>query len=300
METNIENDNFIILTISGGVGKNILATALVKSIKKKYPKMNIVVLTAWKEVWLYNPYVYRSYIFGQAPYFYETYIKGKENVKIFNIEPYSTEDYILQKRHLLDIWCSLYDLPSGETPELFFNQREVEYVQNNIIQGTPYMLIQSNGGANDKNKYSWVRDLPISTAQNVVNEMAKNIKVIHVRRDDQLPLQNTTQFKGGLRELFVLIRESSKRLFIDSMCQHAAKALDKSSVVCWVRNNPHVLGWDIHDNIQSDAKEDHNSFDFSLLEPYNIEGDILQCPFKEGSELFDIDEIMQCLTNQKK
>jgi uncharacterized phage-like protein YoqJ len=299
METNIQTDNFIILTISGGVGKNILATALVKSIKNKYPDMNIVVLTAWKEVWLYNPYIYRSYIFGQTPYFYETYIKGKENVKIFNIEPYSTEDYILQKKHLLDIWCDLYDLPKGETPELFFNQREVEYVHNNIIQNTPFMLLQSNGGANEKNKYSWVRDLPTNTAQLIANEMAKNIRVFHVRRDDQITLQNTTQFKGSIRQLFVLIRESNKRLFIDSMCQHAAKALNKSSVVCWVKNNPHVLGWDIHSNIVTDAVAELNTFDFSLLEPYNIEGDIIQCPFKEGSQLFDLDEIMECLNNQK-
>ena len=300
MDTNIQIDNFIILTISGGVGKNILATALVKSIKKKYPKMNIVVLSAWKEVWLYNPYIYRSYVFGQTPYFYETYIKDKENVKIFNIEPYSTEDYILQKKHLLDIWCELYDLPNGETPELFFNQREVEFVKNNMVQNQEYMLIQTNGGSNANNKYSWMRDMPMATAQEIVNEMSKSIKVIHVRRDDQLALQNTTQFKGSLRELFVLIRESSKRLFIDSMCQHAAKALNKSSVVCWVKNNPHVLGWDIHDNVKSDALEEISTFDFSLLEPYNIEGDILQCPYKEGTQLFDLDEIMGCLTNQKK
>jgi len=139
----------------------------------------------------------------------------------------------------------------------------------------------------------------LNTAQFIVNEVAKSMKVIHVRRDEQLPLDNTLQFKGSLRELFVLIRQSTKRLFIDSMCQHAAKALNKSSVVCWVKNNPHVLGWDIHDNVKSDAIEEISTFDFSLLEPYNIEGDILQCPYKEGTQLFDVDEILQCLNKQK-
>jgi DNA mismatch repair ATPase MutL len=38
METQF--DNFIILSISGGIGKNILATAVVKAIKREMPEMN--------------------------------------------------------------------------------------------------------------------------------------------------------------------------------------------------------------------------------------------------------------------
>jgi len=93
-------DNFIIFSISGGAGKNVLATAVVKAIKAKHPEMNIVVLTAWKDVWMYNPNVYRTYNFQNTPYFYENYIKGK-NVKIFSLEPYPPESYILKKEHLI-------------------------------------------------------------------------------------------------------------------------------------------------------------------------------------------------------
>jgi len=96
-------DNFIILSIQGGIGKNIAATALVKALKEKFPEFNLIVLSGWKDVWLYNPYVYRSYTYNNATYFYSNYILGK-NVKIFSLEPYQTEGYILKKEHLLKSW----------------------------------------------------------------------------------------------------------------------------------------------------------------------------------------------------
>ena len=295
----VKTDNFIIISINGGVGKNILATAFVKAVKNQYPEMNIVILSAWKEVWLFNPNVYRCYTFQNSLYFYENFIKEKQNIKIFSIDPYQTESYILKKEHLINIWCNLYGIKfNGEKPELFFNQRETEFVQNNITKNDPILLIQSHGGADANNKHSWMRDLPIGTAQQIVDKFKGEIRIIHVRRDDQLPLQHTEQFKGGLRELFVLIRESKKRLFIDSMCQHAAAALEKPSVVCWVRNAPQVLGYSIHTNIVSDASDELNSLDFSLLEPYDISGNVVQCPFKEGTQLFNLEEIEHSLRNE--
>ena len=291
-------DNFIIFSISGGAGKNILATAVVKAIKAQYPDMNIVVLTAWKDVWMYNPNVYRSYNFQNSPYFYENYIKGK-NVKIFSLEPYQTEEYLLKKEHLIYTWCKLFGIEyNGEQPELFFNQREVEYVQNNYVRNEPILLIQTNGGADANNKYSWMRDIPIGVAQQVAEAFRGEVRLMHLRREEQLPMQNVEQFAGGLREMFILIRESKYRLFNDSVAQHAATALSRKSTVCWVKNDPKVLGYEMHDNIVSDAVEDFNTLDFSLLEPYDITGQIPQCPFKEDTQLFNIEQIVNSIRNQ--
>jgi hypothetical protein len=292
-------DNFIIFSISGGAGKNILATAVVKAMKAQYPEMNIVVLTAWKDVWMYNPYIYRSYNFQNSPYFYENYIKGKSNIKVFSLEPYQTEEYILKKEHLIYTWCNLYGIKyNGEQPELFFNKREIEFVQNTYVRNEPILLIQTNGGADVNNKYSWMRDIPISTAQKIAEEFRGEVRLMHIRREDQLPMQDVEQFSGGLRELFVLIRESKYRLFNDSVAQHASSALGKKSTICWVKNDPQVLGYAIHDNIVSDAVEDFNTLDFSLLEPYDIAGQIPQCPFKEGTELFNVEEIINSIRSQ--
>jgi hypothetical protein len=289
-------DNFIILSIQGGIGKNIAATALVKALKEKFPEFNLIVLSGWKDVWLYNPYVYRSYTYNNATYFYSNYILGK-NVKIFSLEPYQTEGYILKKEHLLKSWFELCGLKyNGEMPELFFNQREIEFVTNNITKKDPILLIQTHGGGQSDIKHSWMRDLPIETAQTVVNHFVGQTRIIHVRRPDQLALENVETFNGSIRELFVLIKQSTHRLFIDSMCQHAAAALGMKSTVAWIRNYPHVLGYELHNNYVADAQDEIDSLDFSLLEPYDISGNIAQCPFKEGTELFNVKNLINSIT----
>ncbi len=295
----MKTDNFVILSINGGIGKNILATAVVKAIKKCNPDMNIIILTAYKDVWLYNPNVYRVYNYGQTPYFYQDYIKDKK-VKIFNIEPYSTSDYILKKKHLIEIWCDLVGVKyNNEKPELFFNQRELDYVKNKIVGDSKILLIQTNGGMQQDVKISWMRDMPLDTAQEVVNKFIGQYRIIHVRRQDQPALNNVEVFNGELRELFSLIKFSDKRLFIDSMCQHISSALGKESTVLWVRNNPEILGYSSNHNIVTKVEDEIDVLSNSLFEPYDITGNIYQCPFKEGTKLFDVDEIVESLNNQK-
>lgn len=256
-------------------------------------------MTAYKDVWINNPSVFRMYTIGQTPYFYENYIKDKKDVKIFSLNPYFTNDYILQKKGLIEIWCDLCGVKyDKELPELFFNQREVEYVQKMYIQNTNILLLQTNGGAQLDVKISWTRDLPLQTAQGVVNHFLNKYRIIHIRRDDQPQLMGVEQFKGGLRELFLLIRFSKKRLFIDSVCQHVASALGKPSTVTWVRTSPEVLGYSMHDNIVTSIEDEINTLSNSVLEPYGIYGNISECPFKEGTVLFDTDEIIQSLINQ--
>lgn len=291
-----QTDHFIILSVSGGIGKNIAATALAKAIKIKYPDYAIVVLTAWKDVWLYNSNVYRSYNFNQAPYFYSNYIKGKD-VKIFSLEPYQTEGYILKKEHLLKSWFELCGLTyNGEMPEIFFNQREIEYVINNITKSDPIFLIQTHGGGQTDIKHSWMRDLPIAIAQDVVNHFTGGCRIIHVRRQDQLALNNVETFVGSIRDLFVTIKVSKYRLFIDSMCQHASAALGLKSTVAWIRNYPHVLGYELHNNYVCDAQDELDTLDFSVLEPYDISGNVIQCPFKEGTQLFNVSNLIKSIT----
>ena len=305
-------DNYLIFTVNGGAGKNVLATAVVKAIKKNKPKTKIIVITAYKEIWMYNPNVYRIYTFGNTPNFYNDYIKDNdENVEICSLEPYSTTDYILKRKSLIEIWCDLVKVPyNNEKPELFFNQREIEFANNQrSLTDRPIMLIQTNGGAPQDMKVSWMRDMPLSNAQEVVQHFTNNVKVIQkygqnfriiqIRRDDQPALQGVEQFKGNLRELMILIKYSEKRLFIDSVCQHIAAALEKPSTVVWVRNNPKVLGYDIHDNIITKAEDEIDTTSDSFLEPYDIQGNVYQCPFREGTKLFETQDLIESLANQK-
>ena len=47
----------IIFQIDGGLGKSIMATAMVKVIKNRYKNSNIVVVTAFPDIFLNNPHI---------------------------------------------------------------------------------------------------------------------------------------------------------------------------------------------------------------------------------------------------
>ncbi len=295
-----KNDKFIIFIVNGGAGKNVLATAVVKAIKSANPDSNIIVLTSYNEIWMHNPNVYRTHVLGQTNYFYNDFIEGKKNVRIMALEPYLTNDYILKQKHLIEIWCDLVGVKfNGEKPELFFNQREIEYCENFYqLKQNPIFLIQTNGGAQQDTKISWVRDMPLSNAQEVVNALKQNYRVIHIRRNDQPEINGIEQFKGGLRDLMILIKYSEKRLFIDSVCQHIASALDKPSTVLWVKNDPTILGYSLHDNMITTVEDEIDILSDSVLEKYDITGNIYQCPYKEGTKLFDSEDILKSINRQ--
>lgn len=293
-------EKYIVFHINGGIGKNIVATGIVKELSIKHPDRKIVVLTAHLEPWLHNPRIHRVYNFDRAPYFYQDYIQDKD-VLVFAQDPYLHQDYIQKKEHLVFTWGMMCGIPNAGAPELFFSKREIEFVQNNLING-PYMVLQTNGGVNPNMKQSWHRDIPLDLAAQIVHRAnGAGMKVIHVRRDDQLAIQGTEQFKGSAREAWLLLKFSNASLLMDSMMQHASAAFSKKSTVLWIGNSPVTLGWGCNDNIVSNMDEDlkKSSAMFSLFEPYNIQGIVHECPFSELSgDLFDVEELWKSLSMQ--
>ena len=95
--------NNVIFQIDGGLGKSIMATAILKVIKKEYKKANIIVITGYPDVFVGNPNVNKVLHQQQAVGLYKSYIENK-NTKVFITDPYSTSDFITESNHLLKIW----------------------------------------------------------------------------------------------------------------------------------------------------------------------------------------------------
>ena len=173
-------DKYAILQIEGGIGKNVMATAVVRAIQKKYPERKIVIISAYSDIWMNNQRVHKVLQFGQISYFYRDYIQNKDSL-VFLQEPYKDNDYIYRKKHLTEIWCELCNVPwDGETPELYFTQLESDFVNTLVNKDRQIFLINAFGGAfGQQHKYSWARDIPPVLAQEIVDEMSKNYKVIN-------------------------------------------------------------------------------------------------------------------------
>ena len=292
-------EKYSIFHIEGGIGKNILATAVVSSLKKSNPDRKIIVVTGWAQVWFNNPNVFRVYPFGNTAHFHTSYIKDKD-VKIYRQDPYFQEDYILKREHLIKIWCDLCGVEyDNSKPQIYLNKLEIEVTKLKMDFSKPIMILHTNGGAdNGKIPYSWFRDLPYTNGVDVVEYFKKDYNIYQVGRENQTLLPNVKRLSLPLRELFCAFLFSQKRLLIDSFSQHLCAAFGLPSTVIWIGNKPNVLGYNIHNNIVCDKQKVNDTYHSSYLEDFDIQGDPIQFPY-DTLKLFDSETIIQSLLTKK-
>ena len=288
----------IILSIEGGIGKSIMATAVCEAIKKQYPNDDLIVLTAYTEVFTCNPNVHKCLNINGLQYFYKDFIEGKE-VKAFLHNPYNETNFIMRNEHLLETWCAMFGIKyNGEMPRLYLTERELSFYSKMFVSDKPIMVMHTNGGAhNQEVKYSWSRDIPYKVAQEVANEFANDYSIFHIRREDQIALQNTIPVQADFRALAVLIQMSEKRMLIDSFAQHTAKALDKDSVVAWIGNTPNQFGYDNNINILANEETAIAELKNSIFSKYQINGNLLEFPYKSENDIFDSEIFINALNS---
>ena len=283
---------FLVFHIEGGIGKNIMATAVVKAIKKQHPDREIIVVSPHSAVWLNNPDVYRVYVMGQTPYFYEDFIKGKDTI-VVKSDPYLHQDYINKKVHCIEAWCLQNDIKyDNEQPFIHLTEQEKSETYGTLVQyDKPLLLIQTSGG-NDQG-YSWVRDMPANLADSLCRELEKKWKILHIRTENQPAIANVEFITSpNIRHIIAAIQYSQGRILIDSLAQHAAKAFDKRSTVLWPVDKVKQLGYPFHDNIISSYKPIKTHMADYYLSEDDIVGQSHMCPFPAGKNIFKIEEVI--------
>ena len=286
----------VIFSIEGGLGKSIMATAILKVIKKEYQKANIIVVTAYPDIFIGNPNVNKVLNQSQAVGFYKNYIHNKE-AKVFISDPYMTSDFITESAHLLKIWCDMYGLKyNGELPEIFLSKAEKEYFAPFYKLDKPIMAIQPNGGGIGQTlKYSWTRDLPASTVNEVVAQFKNDYAILHIKRDDQLIYENTMGALDNWRSIAIMLTLSTKRLLIDSSSMHISTALNLPSVVGWIGTNPKVFGYDMHKNIVANKPTKEINLESNSYQKHLLYEDISTFPYINFSDVFDTQSIINAL-----
>lgn len=290
----------IIFTINGGIGKSILATAVTKAIKKKYPSSKLIVLTGYPEVFTNSQDVDMAFAFGQEAYFYSKYIESQDDVIIMANEPYNVTEHIIQKEHLIETWCKMYDIPyNGEKPEIIINERERMFYKQKYQSDKPILLLQTNGGAAGQElKYSWARDIPHVVVNDIIRAFSNDYNIIHARREDQPSFEGTFSVTDSFKGMAVLCEMSEKRLFMDSFLQHLAAAINKPSSVCWIVNKPEVFGHTIHDNIISNPFTAKPDLKASVFNKFNIIGLLEEFPYNDEKEIFTSDVLIESIKKQ--
>jgi hypothetical protein len=294
---------YSILSIDGGIGKSIMATAVCENIKLQHPEHELLVITAYPEVFIGNPNVYKVFRSGNFPYFYEDYVKNSEDTLFFLEEPYRSKGYLQQDKHLIESWCETIGVEVKTTkPSLHYNPLELEQVESLIQTDKPVLLFQPFGGDVNKQRmpedlnYCWNRDIPPHQAQIAVDILKKEYYVVHVKGQGQPSLRGCQEITLAPRNLLALPKFVDRIIGIDSCIQHAAAAWEKAATVCWVTNKPKVFGYDLHKNIlpQEGIKTDvSNIFIDGLLQEFDFGGGRTHdFPFLT-KDVFDIQDIIK-------
>ena len=288
----------VIFHIEGGLGKHIMATAVLKVIRKAHPNDTIHVVCAYPDVFKHNPAADHVHQNGQQGPFYKDHILGKEkDCKIYYTDPYTHSDFILEQDHIIRIWCKQWGLEyQGEVPQIYLTQSEIDYFAPFYNTGKPILAIQPNGGAQNQGfNYSWTRDIPESTVLRVIKEFKDTHSIVHIKRKDQKEYPDTLHALDGFRSIAILLQLADKRLLIDSFAQHIAAAYGKPSTVCWVTTSPNVFGYGLHTNIGANPPNLKLDFPNNLYQPFALAQDISSCPYQNLQDIFDDEAIIKSL-----
>jgi hypothetical protein len=297
-------EKYAIFYVSGGIGKNIIATSVIRNIKNQFYDRKIIVCCSYPEIFLHNPHVYRVFSHDSRPYFYDDYIKNKDTI-IFKQDPYDAQNCILGINHITECWLDMYDLKLDNIyPELFFNQIEKERAKTNIKKfntSKKICAIQINGGSIRDNNMSWYKNMPISIIENLVNYLTDDFYFYQIKADSQPEIKNVPILNGNIRDILSILQQTDTAITIDSFVQHAMASFKISSLVGWVGTSIKTFGYDIHSNIESKldlSKLDNkdslywNSIDYPSEEQLPLDFNI--------HNLFDINELYQSLLKIKE
>jgi hypothetical protein len=276
-----------------------MATAMVKVIRKRYKNSHIIVVTAYPDVFLNNPHINECFRIEEMGGAYLKYVKDQD-CKIFTEDPYRNTSFLTDKEHLFKTWCRIYGLNyNNEQPQLYLTQPEVDYFKPFYQVEKPILAIQPNGGPQGQGfQYSWTRDIPQPTMNEIIKHYKEDYTIVHIKREDQQQYPDTLHALDGFRSIAILLQLSSKRLLIDSFSQHLAAAMDKKSTVCWVTTKPKIFGYKLHDNIIATPFTKEPQLERSVYQPFNLAQDISSIPYNDLNEIFNANAIIESINKQ--
>lgn len=222
----------LLIHLEGGLGKCILATAVIRNWKLAYPEYDICVVSGYPEVFLNNRDVTWNWHFNN-PYLWKNYY-SQADWKIYAHNPYLTQAWIQnQPRHLIEIWSEELGVPCiQKRPLLFFSGPEVDELQKMIQTDKPLVIVQSTGGSVASAR-SWTRNIPQNELEEFLKPLMEENYVLHLAVPDTPKLENVHQRVDNLdkRKAMSLVYYSYAVVGIDSYALHTRAA------------NPYVTGW---------------------------------------------------------
>lgn len=271
----MENKKDLLVIVSGGVGQNIMRSAITKELKEKYNEIFIV--SPYQDIWQTQDL---QGVYGEAvPSLYQQLIKGSTNddLDIIPISPYETTGFLNKTEHFLDAYRGLFGLEKKGVESCMNDHVDIDVSKimpdideqaiaevNRLLKENnkkDICLIQSSGGISPL--------APASTLQQEViirnyKYMEDLVAVEAEKHPDTLFLQyklpQESLLKGcvSIEKPYLFYRALAKycknAIVIDSSLAHIIEGVLRANVI-WLETSPEQFGWASHNNIKG-AKND--------------------------------------------
>ena len=257
--------------VEGGIGKNIMFTALLPSLKKR--DGDVQIYTPYISVFANNPYVRMAYDSNTIP-LNDSRILASDEI-VFR-EPYKS-NFQKGQQHLIESYCDLLEIDYEKTmkPKLYsdYLQKEADEILDKVKK--PFVIVQMNGGQTsvgfDSNQaYQNLnpgRNYPPYFANIVVDMLSRDFTVLNWSLPNEQQYSNATPLHADIGILHrILLSEKCKGFIsIDSSLQHTAAAANRSGVVIWGNTHWKQYGYDHNSNLSF-----HESVEYDHNDPRNI------------------------------
>lgn len=223
----------LLLHLNGGMGKCIMATAVIRNYRLAHPESEIIVVSGYPEVFLHNPDIHRNFSFNH-PYLWQDYYSNPKT-RIYAEDPYLTQAWIQNERkHLIEIWSEELGVDYiQKRPLLYFSGPEVDELLKMVQTDKPLVVVQSTGGSNPAAR-SWTRTPPQQEFDDYIATLMEEYYVLHLCLPDTPVLKNVHQRVDNLdrRKAMGLVYYAYSVVGIDSYALHVRAA------------NPYTVGPD--------------------------------------------------------
>ena len=228
-----------------GLGGDLMFSAAIREIKQTYPDKNIYLIRSFKEKYKIFPFVkFKRWAFSNSPVFLNNPHLSFGKIKINSIiidrsDPNNSyvkeeldDQYIWKDTfHVVEIICNNYGVsPKSIKPDIHFFQVEIDKIIDLLSDVTkPFIVVEPGGKTSYTENRLWFMD----RWQSLVNRLSKIYSVVQVGDGSWPNLRNTFNFNGKLsfRETCLLIGYSSLFVGTDGGLMHAARAVDKKSII---------------------------------------------------------------------
>jgi len=255
MEVTMESEKEFCFEFSGGIGKHIMFTSFIKWVNEKFPDRKITVISAYPEVFDYNPRIHRNLPMQQA-YLFEDYIKGKDYRKA---DPYLRHEFFQDKdkmhfNEVCPVAFGFEDYNMMHHNEIFLTKGEriefIELEKKKVITLQAYGGIPAGHPINIREKVDCSdRDIPLPMAMKIVGILAsKGYEVIQIRGPTEPIIPGTTQI--GVPNMGMPFRNAMSmgihckgHIGIDSSYMHAMAAFERPQMIFWAQTHVDNLGY---------------------------------------------------------